>query len=858
MHSSFGKWSTKGLVLVLVLTAGIVLYLPPASATSTLFDDLVSYWDLNETSGTRVDSVVDSGNDLTDNNTVGAVLHGPVGPVGDFITPVLHEYVPTQLQKDSYNTGTSTGNFSLAAWVNLNEAQKADPAWIVGFYSDSDGWPLAYLYWSGTKFQFKVYDAINEEEITVELDLPSGGGWRLIVGRYTSADITLHLSADAGTEVTQALNVGGQRQSFGGKPFRVGAEETIDTYFTGQIGPVGLWTGTNGAISDSQRTSIFNSGNGKLYADLSAADKTSLTGWWDLTEVSGNRANSIALPSGTLTEACDSVDGVANPGGAMDGNAASFVAADSEYLSKTSPSGLGGTGDFTMAVWFKYTANPAADAVIFGSADGVGSYIAHQSGYVKGFVYDAGDESYVNTGEALDVGDRSWHLALLQYTSADTTVSFSLDNGAFTTTELSIGPRGVINGTLFAGGTGAAGSYLDGLIDEASIWNRVLTADEITELYNSGVGTTYADITADTTDPVLTPISIVSNNATNTTAVVGNTITLSFTSDEALASASVTFLSGGDPITNAATVASTSNDELNWATTYVVHADDTTGTVTFTIKPEDLAGNDGTTYNATTDATAVTFALSSGGGSSCFGILTAGVSISGGSATAADAHLYLDNAGMDQDYAYSVTCITHALSASAISEYTQTWSGDCDANGSVIVSGGSKACTAVYMPTSVPGDSPIPTPAPSGGSLEFAGLNDGDTIFAPGSNDPDVYIVNEWGFKRLFLNPVIFGFYGHLGGFSAVKPIASLVRDLFPTSGLFRNCETNDQKVYAVQVTGEDTGILHHVNLSGSDAVAQDPNFFKKVFCINTNEFNWYTQGADYTSPSEVPVYSRH
>ncbi len=46
--------------------------------------------------------------------------------------------------------------------------------------------------------------------------------------------------------------------------------------------------------------------------------------------------------------------------------------------------------------------------------------------------------------------------------------------------------------------------------------------------------------------------------------------------------------------------------------------------------------------------------------------------------------------------------------------------------------------------------------------------------------------------------------------------------------------------------------------MSGSAAVAQDPQFFNKVFCINDNEFNWYTKSSiDYTSLSQVPVYHR-
>ncbi|MBI2057715.1 MAG: hypothetical protein HYT63_01900, partial [Candidatus Yanofskybacteria bacterium] len=74
-------------------------------------------------------------------------------------------------------------------------------------------------------------------------------------------------------------------------------------------------------------------------------------------------------------------------------------------------------------------------------------------------------------------------------------------------------------------------------------------------------------------------------------------------------------------------------------------------------------------------------------------------------------------------------------------------------------------------------------------------LKEGDLISAIFSDDPDVYIVNEHGYKRLFLNPEIFKFYTHLGGFANVKLITPEVRDAFPTVGLFRNCEKNDPKV---------------------------------------------------------------
>ena len=136
------------------------------------------------------------------------------------------------------------------------------------------------------------------------------------------------------------------------------------------------------------------------------------------------------------------------------------------------------------------------------------------------------------------------------------------------------------------------------------------------------------------------------------------------------------------------------------------------------------------------------------------------------------------------------------------------------------------------------------------------GLQEGNTISASGSSDPDIYIVNDWGYKRLFVNPAIFTLYGHLS-WAGVKAVAPATRDAFMTSGLFRNCESGDQKVYGLDVVSEDVANLRWVNTTGAQAVADDANFFKKVFCINTREQALYGTGADYTSVTQVPSYTR-
>jgi hypothetical protein len=124
-------------------------------------------------------------------------------------------------------------------------------------------------------------------------------------------------------------------------------------------------------------------------------------------------------------------------------------------------------------------------------------------------------------------------------------------------------------------------------------------------------------------------------------------------------------------------------------------------------------------------------------------------------------------------------------------------------------------------------------------------LMEGNLIRATG--DADVFIINEHGYKRLFINPQIFTLYGHLGGWSAVKEVTPTARDAFMTSPYYR--KSGDTKVYALEVTGDDTGVLHWVNMTGEAAVAADANFYKKIFTISDLEFNWYTKSTtDYTS----------
>jgi len=147
---------------------------------------------------------------------------------------------------------------------------------------------------------------------------------------------------------------------------------------------------------------------------------------------------------------------------------------------------------------------------------------------------------------------------------------------------------------------------------------------------------------------------------------------------------------------------------------------------------------------------------------------------------------------------------------------------------------------------SVPPLQPLPesNPVAMMARPEDYGLKEGDLIRAQG--DFDIFIINQYGYKRLFLNPTIFNMYGHLtGGWKAVKTVTPQVRDAFITSAYYRYVDS--PKVYSLEVTGEDTGILHWINITGENFLSQGGKP-EAIFTINKSELNWYPKGKDRTS----------
>ncbi len=236
-------------------------------------------------------------------------------------------------------------------------------------------------------------------------------------------------------------------------------------------------------------------GRGAFTSGGASSLLTSLRFYYPLDEVSGSRfdfsGNVLTLTdNNTVTSTTGKV-----------GTAASFAAASNEALSRTSEANLEfGDVDYTISSWIKLTTTNET-TFCWGSSVGGGGEIDYEMGYFKnsGFFtweyYDNGTAQYYNVidNSTPNPALNTWYHVLCSYKAAGNIMSIQVNNSAIKSTTNAVA-QAVHPGGVFtigcARGLGGANDH-NGAIDEVGGWNRLLTDQEKTTLYNGGNGVTY-------------------------------------------------------------------------------------------------------------------------------------------------------------------------------------------------------------------------------------------------------------------------------------------------------------------------------------------------------------------------------
>ena len=215
-----------------------------------LTDDLVSYWKLDETSGTRADS--HGSNDLTDNNTVGYGT-GKISNGADFEQGNGDESLSIA---DASQSGLDiTGDMSFSMWIKIESYPGPSMVPL--------GKPGAYItVLDYNNFSFVVYDASsNATSYTDPSVYTAGSNWYHIVGVYDSStpSMTIYLNGSDGSATQNSADASSIANT--ANPFYLGANGTTNE-FDGIIDEVGIWSRQ---LTSDEVTELYNSGDGLDY-----------------------------------------------------------------------------------------------------------------------------------------------------------------------------------------------------------------------------------------------------------------------------------------------------------------------------------------------------------------------------------------------------------------------------------------------------------------------------------------------------------------------------------------------------------------------------------------------------------------
>lgn len=217
----------------------------------------------------------------------------------------------------------------------------------------------------------------------------------------------------------------------------------------------------------------------------------SLVSYWKLDEASGDAVD--AHGSNTLTD----TNTVTSAAGII-GNGRDFEVGNSEYFTIASNASLQtGDIDFTWAAWVKLESIPATHMGIM-SQDGDaqrGPILFHRTTFNR-FTFNVRRAGADVICMADNLGAPSagvWYHVVGWHDAAADQTGIAINAGTPNTTATGGALDAVVTADFRIGSRVLAASpaYMDGIIDEAGFWKRVLTSDERVKLYNGGRGLRY-------------------------------------------------------------------------------------------------------------------------------------------------------------------------------------------------------------------------------------------------------------------------------------------------------------------------------------------------------------------------------
>lgn len=232
----------------------------------SLYTNLISFWELEEASGTRVDAVVASGNDLTDVNTV-TQNTGKVGNCAQFTS------ANSECLSHSNNASLTTGDidFTIAGWVYFDSVSANESPWSKWTAGTEAEYALDDA-GAGGAWRWYVYFNGSSADVLTSSAVPTTATWYYVVCWHDSIANTISIQVNDGTVDSKAHSTGVFQ---GTSAFALGSRgASAGEFMPGRIDQVGFW---KRVLTSGERTQLYNSGAGLSYAAMAPASGVTYT-----------------------------------------------------------------------------------------------------------------------------------------------------------------------------------------------------------------------------------------------------------------------------------------------------------------------------------------------------------------------------------------------------------------------------------------------------------------------------------------------------------------------------------------------------------------------------------------------------
>jgi len=386
---------------------------------------------------------------------------------------------------DNASISFADEDFSIITWVRASAILSNDR--ILEKLGATDGYEIRWTSTTGFRFGVGesagvVYATDGEFPLAADVD----NAWVMIYG-YHDQGTEVGLSTNAGTAGTTAHTLGVDDNGDG----LVFAADSTTPMLDGAIGPTYIY---RRLLSANEVTEHYNEGKGLRHRDLSGKLTRSLEAAWNLDEI-GLVTHADSAGSNDLTANGAMTDTTSGPG-IMHG--ADFEVGSSQYFSTADTASLSfGDEGLTICLWVMWETNVVGE--IFSKWETSGNHREYNLLNNAELVWQVSSNGADNNNNSYTFTPTlfQWYFIVLQHDPTGNLLSISVDNGAMDDLAYSTGINSD-NSPLHIGALGRAAvtEYHDGGIARVGVWREVLSAAEITEVYNYGAGLAYADLSA--------------------------------------------------------------------------------------------------------------------------------------------------------------------------------------------------------------------------------------------------------------------------------------------------------------------------------------------------------------------------